>query len=201
MDQPGEQPSAPRKRTGGRSARVRQSILSATVAQIAEHGLEGLTISEVAERAGVAETTIYRRWGTRTALVADAVAALAAEANPVPDTGTLRGDLQQLADQITHLISQPGIARLLGSALALSVDPDVAAARRHFWEDRFERTSQVITRAIDRGELTIDADPREVMETLAAPLYFRLLVGDRPLDGPFIARCIDHTIARFSPAD
>ncbi|MFE3025094.1 TetR/AcrR family transcriptional regulator [Nocardia tengchongensis] len=200
MDQP-EQPTAPRKRTGGRSARVRQSILAATVAQIAEHGLEGLTISEVAERAGVAETTIYRRWGTRTALVADAVGDLAAEANPVPDTGTLRGDLQQLADQIAHLISQPGIARLLGSALALSVDADVDAARRHFWNDRFERTSQVITRAIDRGELALDADPREVVETLAAPLYFRLLVGDRPLDGPFITRCIDNTIARYSPVD
>ncbi|MFF0607993.1 TetR/AcrR family transcriptional regulator [Nocardia tengchongensis] len=201
MDQPEQQPSAPRKRTGGRSARVRQSILTATVAQIAEHGLEGLTISEVADRAGVAETTIYRRWGTRTALVADAVADLAAEANPVPDTGTLRGDLQQLADQITHLISQPGIARLLGSALALSVDADVDAARRHFWNDRFDRTSQVITRAIDRGELALDTDPREVMETLAAPLYFRLLVSDRPLDAPFITRCINHTMALYSRAE
>ncbi|MFE4458139.1 TetR/AcrR family transcriptional regulator [Nocardia tengchongensis] len=201
MDQPEQQPSAPRKRTGGRSARVRQSILAATVAQIAEHGLEGLTISDVADRAGVAETTIYRRWGTRTALVADAVADLAAEANPAPDTGTLRGDLQQLADQITHLISQPGIARLLGSALALSVDADVDAARRHFWNDRFDRTSQVITRAIDRGELTIDTDPREVMETLAAPLYLRLLVGNRPLDAPFITRCINHTMTLYSRAE
>ncbi|GAB3208530.1 TetR/AcrR family transcriptional regulator [Nocardia tengchongensis] len=201
MDQPEQQPTAPRKRTGGRSARVRHSILAATVAQIAEHGLEGLTISEVADRAGVAETTIYRRWGTRTALVADAVGELAAEGNPVPDTGTLRGDLQQLADQIATLISQPGIARLLGSALALSVDPDVDAARRHFWNDRFERTSQVITRAIDRGELTIDTDPREVMETLAAPLYFRLLVGNRPLEAPFITRCINHTMTLYSRAE
>ncbi|MFE3101498.1 TetR/AcrR family transcriptional regulator [Nocardia tengchongensis] len=201
MDQPEQQPTAPRKRTGGRSARVRQSILAATVAQIAEHGLEGLTISEVADRAGVAETTIYRRWGTRTALVADAVADLAAEANPAPDTGTLRGDLQQLADQITHLISQPGIARLLGSALALSVDADVDAARRHFWNDRFDRTSQVITRAIDRGELPGDVDAHELVETLAAPLYFRLLVGNRPLDAAFITRCINHTMTLYSRAE
>ncbi|MFE3797972.1 TetR/AcrR family transcriptional regulator C-terminal ligand-binding domain-containing protein [Nocardia tengchongensis] len=99
------------------------------------------------------------------------------------------------------LNSTPGIARLLGSALALSVDPDVAAARRHFWEDRFERTSQLITRAIERGELPSDVDAQELMETLAAPLYFRLLTGNRPLDNAFITRCINHTMALYGRAD
>ncbi|WP_431969823.1 TetR/AcrR family transcriptional regulator [Nocardia sp. bgisy134] len=190
-------PPAPRKRTGGRSARVREAVLAATLDQVAEHGIEGLTIGDVAARAGVAETTIYRRWGTRTALIAEAVTELAAVGNPAPDTGTLRGDLQQLAEQISHLISRPGIARLLGTTIALSTDPDVAAARHSFWNERFERTAHVIRRAVDRGELPDDADPREFLETLSAPLYFRLLVGDSPLDGAFIARCIDHTLTLY----
>ncbi|WP_068065107.1 TetR/AcrR family transcriptional regulator [Nocardia xishanensis] len=195
-----EEPVArvPRKRTGGRSARVREAVLTATLDQVAEHGIEGLTIGDVAARAGVAETTIYRRWGSRTALIAEAVTELAAAGNPMPDTGTLRGDLRLLAEQIAQLISGPGIARLVGTTIALSADPEVAAARRHFWEDRFQRSSQVIGRAVERGELPEGVNARSVIETLSAPLYFRLLVGDEPLDSAFIARCVDDTLTLYA---
>ncbi|MGW4353785.1 TetR/AcrR family transcriptional regulator [Nocardia sp. NPDC004582] len=201
MDQPGDRDhpdSPPRRRTGGRSARVRQAILAATLDQIADHGIEGLTITEIATRAAVAETTIYRRWGTRTALIADAITELAAEANPIPDTGVLREDLRQLAAQISALITRPGIPRLLGAILALSPDPEVAAAREHFWTTRFDRSAAIVHRAVERGELPPDTDPHDVMETLSAPLYFRLLTGDHPLDPPFIDRCIAHTITLYA---
>lgn len=197
-NEPPVTPPVPRKRTGGRSARVREAVLTATLDQVVEHGIEGLTIGDVAARAGVAETTIYRRWGTRTALIAEAVTEMAAVGNPAPDTGTLRGDLQQLAEQISDLITRPGIARLLGTTIALSADQGVAAARHRFWNERFERTSHVIGRAVDRGELSDEVDPREVLETLSAPLYFRLLVSDQPLDSAFVTRCIDHTLTLYS---
>lgn len=195
-----EQPTAapaPRKRTGGRSARVRESVLSATLEQVAEHGIEGLSIGDVAARAGVAETTIYRRWGTRTALIADAITQLAADGNPVPDTGAVRTDLRVLAEQVSHLLVRPGIARLVGTAIALSTDPEVDAARRRFWNDRFERSSEIVVRAVERGELRAGSEPREVIENVSAPLYFRLLVGDRAIDDEFIGRCIDNTLALY----
>ncbi|MFD4355880.1 TetR/AcrR family transcriptional regulator [Nocardia sp. NPDC058518] len=187
-------PTAPRKRTGGRSARVREAVLAATLDQVIEHGIEGLTIGDVAARAGVAETTVYRRWGTRTALIAEAVTELAAVGNPTPDTGTLRADLLVLAEQISELITRPGMARLVGTTVALSSDPEVDVARRRFWNDRFERSSQVVTRAVERGELPATVNPRGVLETLSAPIYFRLLVGDEAIDDEFIARCIDDTL-------
>jgi AcrR family transcriptional regulator len=173
---------------------VRQAVLAAALDQVTEHGIEGLTIGDVAARAGVAETTIYRRWGTRTALIAAAVTELAAVGNPPPDTGALRTDLKVLAEQISHLIELPGIARLVGTTIALSADPEVDAARRRFWNDRFELSSQVISKAIERGELPKETDPRAVLETLSAPLYFRVLVGEKPIDGPFIKRCIENTL-------
>ncbi|MFE6858279.1 TetR/AcrR family transcriptional regulator [Nocardia sp. NPDC057668] len=195
-----EQPVAspqPRKRTGGRSARVRESVLAATLEQVAEHGIEGLTIGDVAARAGVAETTIYRRWGTRTTLIADAIAQLAEDGNPMPDTGAVRTDLRLLAEQVSQLLARPGFARLVGTAIALSSDPEVDAARRRFWDDRFERSAQIVVRAVVRGELAAVQDPREVIETMSAPLYFRLLVGDKPIDDVFITRCIDNTLAVY----
>lgn len=186
-----------RRRTGGRSARVREAVLTATLDQAREHGIEGLTIGDIAARAGVAETTVYRRWGTRTALIADAVTDLAATHNPVPDTGTLREDLMVVADQIAQLISRPGITRLIGTTIALSADPDVSAARNRFWTERFEQSSHVITRALERGELPSNTDPRSLLETLCAPMYFRLLVIDETLDRAFIEQCIDHTLVLY----
>ncbi|WP_278264376.1 TetR/AcrR family transcriptional regulator [Nocardia sp. AG03] len=192
-----QQAPGPRKRTGGRSARVRRAVLTAALDQVIEHGIEGLTISDVAARAGVAETTIYRRWGTRTALIAEAVTELAAIGNPLPDTGALRTDLQVLAEQIAHLIEQAGVARLVGTTIALS-DPEVDAARQRFWRDRFELSSTVVTRAIERGELPEGTDPEAVLETLSAPVYFRVLVGMKPIDADFIARCIEDTLVLHS---
>ncbi|WP_336083014.1 TetR/AcrR family transcriptional regulator [Nocardia sp. SSK8] len=202
MDRDGNDQAAPapRKRTGGRSARVRAAILAATLDQAAEHGIEGLAIGDVAARAGVAETTIYRRWGTRTALIAEAITEFAATGNPAPDTGALRTDLRQLAEQIAELLTRPGITRLLGSTLALSTDPDIDAARHHFWTTRFTHTTPLVTRAITRGELPPTIDPRALLETLAAPLYFRILTGDQPVDAPFLARCVDNTLTLHGAA-
>ncbi len=183
-----------RRRTGGRSARVREAVLAAALAQVAERGMEGLRIAEVAARAGVAETTVYRRWPTSTALVADAVTELAARENPLPDTGTLRGDLVCVAEQIARLLDGPGIVRLLGTTLALAVDPEVAGARRRFWEARFAATAPVIERAVGRGELPPGAEPRAILEAVAAPLYFRVLVGERVPDREAVERCVDDAL-------
>lgn len=193
-----EQPAAPRRRTGGRSARVRQAVLAATLEQVAEHGIEGLAIGEVAARAGVAETTVYRRWGTRTALIAEAIGELADMGNPAPDTGTLRGDLHRLAEQISTLIAQPGIARVLGTTLAFGAGSEIAIARQRFWDYRFEQTAPVVHRAIARGELPAPTSARAVIETLAAPLYFRLIIGDVPIEGALLDQCVEHTMTIYS---
>ena len=189
-------PQAPvtARRHGGRTARVRRDVLNATLRHIAERGLEGLTIAAIATAAGVAQTTVYRRWPTPPSLVADALSDLAAERNPIPDTGDIRLDLYQLADQIAHLLAEPAIVRLLGVSLALSADPDVATARTLFWENRFRLSQPVVDRAIRRGQLRPHSNPHEVIETLVAPLYYRLLVSDQAIDRDLIHRCVDTTL-------
>ncbi len=84
--------SRPRPRTGGRSARVRAAVLDATIALLRDEGND-FGIPQVAARSGVHETSIYRRWGSREALIVDAVRTHIGEEIPIPDTGTLRGDL------------------------------------------------------------------------------------------------------------
>lgn len=185
------------RRPGGRTARVRRDVLDATLRHIADRGLDGLTIAAIASSAGVAQTTVYRRWPTPPALVADALTDLANERNPMPDTGSLRRDLHQLAEQIAKLLSEPAIVRLLGSSLALSSDPDVSAARAAFWDHRFRLSQPIVDRALARGDIHPNSNPREVIETLVAPLYFRLLVTDQTIDAGLVDRCVDSTMVVF----
>lgn len=186
-----------RGRPGGRTARVRQDVLDATLRHVAVHGLDGLTIAAIATAAGVAQTTVYRRWPTPPALVADALGELATHRNPMPDNGDIRLDLQQLIGQIIDLLSEPALARLVGASLALASDPDVAAARKLFWTNRFDLSAEVVARAVRRGQLRPDSDPREVIETLVAPLYLRILVTDQPVGDDFGNRCVEDVLTLY----
>src|SRR6476646_9810011 len=77
---PADEPPA-RPRPGGRSARVRAAVLDATIALLREEG-DAFGIPQVAARAGVHETSIYRRWGSREALIVEAVRAHIGEEVP-----------------------------------------------------------------------------------------------------------------------
>src|SRR5215210_6400524 len=95
-------------RPGGRTARVRATVLEATVAELIEHGYAGLTVEGVAARAGVNKTTLYRRWGGRDALIVDAVEAFAAAEAKVPDSGDIEEDLRLWARSILATLAGPG---------------------------------------------------------------------------------------------
>lgn len=164
---------------------------------VSERGVEGLTIAAIAARAGVAETSVYRRWKSPPELIAAAVSDMAETGNPAPDSGSLPGDLEQLAQQIAENLALPGIARLLGAAVAMSADAEVAVNRDRFWEIRFELSSVVIDRGIERGELPAGVNAHDIIETLVAPLYFRVLVTNRPVDSSFIRTIVGHVLALY----
>jgi AcrR family transcriptional regulator len=159
---------------------VRSSVLQAAAAVLMEQGSEDFSIAEVAARAGVHETSIYRRWGTKGALAVDASLQFAEAAIAIPDTGALRTDLIALLDRVAgFLTSAQGQAFL---ALTASRRPEVVAARRSYFQQRFDLALVIFDRAVGRGELPADVEPSMVLEALIAPLYLRLLVTGEPLD-------------------
>jgi AcrR family transcriptional regulator len=95
------------RRTGGRSARVRTSVLGVTIDVLSESGFDTLSIKEVAERAKVHESSIYRRWGTKADLAIDALLSVAQLEVPTPDTGSLREDLLALLRAIAGFLGTP----------------------------------------------------------------------------------------------
>ena len=187
------------KRTGGRSARVRKAVLDAALALMLERGYDGLSVAEVAQAAGVAETTVYRRWPTKAELAAAAIGELAAAENPLPDTGSLEGDLTTLLTQIVELLRRPDIERVARASVALSSDdPDQAQARMAFYRMRTAGSAQVAVRAIERGALPAGTDPEAVIEQLVAPAYLRLLLTGGPLDDALVATSVQRTLAAFA---
>src|SRR5450755_1541159 len=86
-------PSASARRGRPRSEEADRAILRAATELLAERGLPGMSIEEVASRAGVAKATVYRRWPSRGALALDAFVAEFTALQPLPDTGFLRDDL------------------------------------------------------------------------------------------------------------
>lgn len=170
------------QRPGGRSARVRADVLRATSELLLEIGYDQLSVDDVARRAGVHKTTVYRRWPTIPELVFDAVAEHSAEVVPVPDTGSLLDDLRILAREVAANIGTEGVARRSRSIVAAAATSDELSAAMHsFWADRLALSTVIVERAIERGELPGDADPNLIIETLIGPLWVRLLLTGEPI--------------------
>lgn len=169
-------------RPGGRAARVVASVLEATQSLLVEVGYNGLSIDEVAARAGVHKTTIYRRWPSKPELVAAAVSESSRQGIPVPDTGALGTDLAAFAKSIVRFVGDSETAGATRSLLAAANDSDELMAVSHgYWAERMANAAPIVTRAIERGELAAEVDPAEVIEAVIGPIWVRLLLTGEPI--------------------
>ncbi|MEL6984889.1 MAG: TetR/AcrR family transcriptional regulator [Actinomycetota bacterium] len=175
-------PRVGEQRPGGRATRVRNAVLQATIDLVSEVGYDEATIDGIAARAEVHKTTIYRRWSTKSALVAAAASAASDAEIPIPDTGSLAGDLQALARSVAVNLGSNGGGRRSRSIVASAIASDqLADDMRDFWAERFQLASAVVERAVERGELQADVDPGLLIETLIGPLWIRLLLTGGPI--------------------
>src|SRR4051812_11051836 len=172
---------ATRARGRPRSTEADRAIFESTRRLLDEGGYHGLTVEGVAAEAGVAKTTIYRRYANKALLVLDSMTQAAHDA-PVelPDTGTFRDDLIAVAHLVREEVA-PSSPSSVGAALLgeASQDPAVAERLRAFADFRFEQGKPVYDRAIARGELRADADWRVVAELLVGWIFHASIVSRR----------------------
>ncbi|WP_280416661.1 TetR/AcrR family transcriptional regulator [Nocardia carnea] len=170
-------------RPGGRTARVRAAVLEAAGDLLAEHGFARLDLAEVATRAEVGKTTVYRRWRTPAGLTADLLVDMAEQSLPRADTGSLRGDLTANARLVAKTLTDPRQSRLFRAVIAAaSFDEAAAVALRRFYDVRLTEWSPCIADAIERGEAPPGTDPRAVLTAVSGPLYYRLLASGDQID-------------------
>jgi AcrR family transcriptional regulator len=162
---------------------VRAAVLEATGDLLAEQGLPGLDLGEVARRAVVGRTTVYRRWGSAAGLIADLLTDMAEQSLPRSDSGSLLGDLRANAELVRRTLSDPRQGSLFRALIAAATgDARTAEALRRFYDIRVREWAPCVEQAVRRGEVPPGTDPREVIRAVSAPLYYRLLVSGGPLD-------------------
>ncbi|GGL62541.1 TetR family transcriptional regulator [Streptomyces fumigatiscleroticus] len=167
-----------------RGERVRQAVLAATVDLLATEGLGGTTVAAVARAAGVHETSVYRRWGTRENLVLDALTTEVDAALPVPDTGRVREDLVRYFTSLARLLDTAQGRALLRLSVEYGDTPD--DRRGGYWRDRLERAVVMVRRGVERGELAAGTDAGLLVEAVSGPLFTRVLLSGAPLDEPLV---------------
>ena len=194
---------APERRAGGRGpGRPRNTahdaaIVSAAQELLARSGYNSLTIDSVASLAGVGRPTIYRRWPSKAALVIGALGENVSEAEDVPDTGALRGDLLAIRQKQLELLSSPEGQRVLpGLAADMADHPELHPRFHQRYVAPWRRAvEQAIQRAVSRGELPPGTDHRLIADVLTGPLIFRVLFANENMDQRALEPAVDLVLA------
>ncbi|MFC7817183.1 TetR/AcrR family transcriptional regulator [Streptomyces sp. NPDC057367] len=181
------EPAAPPLRRRGE--RMRRAVLTAAVDLLSTRGLAGATVGAVARAAGVHETSVYRRWGTRENLILDALTTELDSALPVPDTGRVRDDLLAFFSSLARLLDTAQGRALL--RLSVEHDDTLQDRRGPYWSERLDRAVVMVRRGVGRGELTADTDAGLLVEAVSGPLFVRVLLSGAPLDDALVRGLVD----------
>ena len=176
-----------------------QAIVQATRALLLERGYGGVSIEAVAARAGVAKTTVYRRWPSKAELVFEA-AIHHSRLGPAPDTGSLVGDLTAVAVIIVRSLARTVAAAALTGLIA---DLDQNRALHDRVIARFIGAEQawiatIVRRAAGRGEVGDSVRPDLVLDLLLGPVVSRTFLTGRSAGRDFgerVAMIVAHGLA------
>jgi len=161
---------------------VRAAVLEAVGDVLADEGLAGVDLADVARRAGVGKTTVYRRWGSVASLVADLLVDMAAQSTPRSRTGSLLGDLEANARLVQRTLDDARQGRLFAALIAAATsDRHTAEALERFYDARVAEWAPCVEDAVERGEAPEGTDGAAVIRAVSAPLYYQHLTRTGPI--------------------
>jgi len=165
---------------------IRQLILNTALDLAFEVGFRALTVEAIAAKAGVGKTTIYRRWPNKGAVVMDAFLSIVGPKTIFPSTDRAINSIQlQMKAQVKAFRSKYGnmIRSLVGDG---QFDSDVLDAFRQRWIlPRRQLARSTIELAMKQGDLRSDLDVDTVIDTLYAPIYYRLMFETGPISDAY----------------
>lgn len=170
---------------------IRGVVLKAAFDELVDRGIDRFTVDRVAKRAGVEPDVIIAIWGDRRILLMDAVLSSSESVIPIPDTGTLRGDLALAFEAAVTIASTREGRRQLYSMLPRGRDFDPTEVQRDFWDNRLIAWAVTFRRAQQRGELREGVDPMAATRMLAAAVNFDVLFADNPISAEYVEQVLD----------
>jgi AcrR family transcriptional regulator len=194
----GPAPAGPPRAPIPRGARARERVMRAALEVLADHGMPGLTMEAIADRAGASKATVYRHWPSPAALLVDAMD-LSFRPLPVPDTGRLRTDLIELLSRFQALLGDQAFPRLLAAVVdAAEREPALARLHVQLTERRREPGREVLARAQRRGELPASADVELAIDLLSGPFFYRRFIAHREFPEGYVAAVVDQVLAALT---
>ncbi len=190
-----EQPVRQR-RPGGRTAEVTKRINSAVLELLAEGGIDSCTFQNVAARADIERSTLYRRNPDRWPTIIDAIIDFAERETAPINAGSFRGDLLATLQNLARAINGPLGPTLVSIAAKLQAGAAPGQGER-FWAARMERLGPMFDHAIERGELPADADPEEIFSMAAGPIYFRRFIASKEVDDEWVQTIVEEICRRY----
>ncbi|MEV7689023.1 TetR-like C-terminal domain-containing protein [Streptomyces bungoensis] len=176
-----------------RAEDVRHATLTAAAELLLAEGVQAVSFSKVAARAGVSKMTLYKWWPSPGALAFDAYFNAFQETLAFPDTGDVQCDLVTQLRMFVDLLNRNGtvIAGIIGAA---QTDSDLAQAfSTHYVTQRRALAVERLTRAQQAGQIRAEVDLETIVDQLWGAVYHRLLMPAKPLTTEFI----DHLIANL----
>ncbi|MDW8809758.1 TetR/AcrR family transcriptional regulator [Streptomyces scabiei] len=179
-------PPRPRRRAPAGAAVLREDVTEAIRAAVFEElaavGYARMSIEGIARRAGVGKTAVYRRWRSKLHLVLDLVSAVAVQGLPMPDTGSLEGDLRLLYEVTSRALRHPVAGQIIPDLQAEAArNPEIAEAmRKALREGQQGVATGIVAAAVARGEVGAEADEDLALDVMFGPLYWRSVVVRSP---------------------
>ncbi len=183
-----------------RVTRSRAAILEATAALLIEGGFANVTIERIAARSGVAKTTIYRHWKSRSRLIFDAFENLLKPAGLPPEPRSLREGLVSMLNSLTRGLTESRWAPAVGALVeAADRDEELRGLVHDFLAERMEPARLLLARAKDLGELRPDLEVDVAVGMLAGPVFYRRLVSREEFGHEFAEQVVDFFLASARP--
>jgi AcrR family transcriptional regulator len=187
---------APQRRPGGRTADVTRRINEAILDLMAEGGIENCTFQNVAAKAGIERSTLYRRNPDRWPTIMQAIIHLADRETANFSTGSFRADLLGTLTNLLRILNSPLGPSLMSVAAALQGGAAPGLAEK-FWESRQRQLAPMFEQAIARGELSGDVDRDRLFALAAGPIYFRRFIASQPVTEKWLKGVVDQVCDSF----
>lgn len=181
-----------------RSAAADQAILDATIDLFADLGFEGVSIEAVAERAGVAKSTVYRRYPTKIDLIMASWQGCGPDLEAPIDTGAIDSDLLAAAHRLRSVFTESRKGKAVPAALSAAARfPEFAEAHHAFLGERRAPILATVTGAVARGELRADTDPELLIDLVTGPIFYRAFNSGGTLTDDDLVAIVTHALASF----
>ncbi len=164
-----------------RVRRSREAVLVVTAQLLYERGFGGATVDEISRRSGVAKTTIYRHWSTRTDLLRDACSTIGTPLD-TPNTGNFQADVTALMTDLAYALRSAKWTSVLPSIIdAAERDSEIAYMYSQLQRGYSAPFETVIERALRRGELPVNTNVSMLIAALTGPLFYRRWFSREPI--------------------